>query len=152
MDIKFKNTKSIPSFSFEKETKQEDKQDTLCMEVAELVTELMNAATSFHKLHLKVTGLGSFAQHKALQDYDKFHEFSDNLCEEMQGASNKLLDLKELPIKVLQGKDDTIKYLDELKTMITEVQQKLPYSEIINLLDNVKSTINSMKYKILFLQ
>jgi len=28
-------------------------------------TEMMNAAISFHKLHLKVTGDGSFAAHKA---------------------------------------------------------------------------------------
>ncbi len=33
---------------------------------AMLVQELMNASTSFHKLHLKVTGVGSYAQHKAL--------------------------------------------------------------------------------------
>ena len=31
-----------------------------------LVQELMNAATSFHKLHLHVNGPGSYAQHKAL--------------------------------------------------------------------------------------
>ena len=39
--------------------------------VASCVTELMNAATSFHKLHLKVTGAGSYAAHKALNSlYD----------------------------------------------------------------------------------
>ena len=33
---------------------------------AACVSELMNASTSFHKLHLKVTGVGSFAAHSAL--------------------------------------------------------------------------------------
>ena len=37
-------------------------------ETAELVMEIMNAATSFHKLHLSVTGEGSYAQHMALND------------------------------------------------------------------------------------
>ena len=32
------------------------------------VSELMNAATSFHKLHLKVSGAGAYAAHKALND------------------------------------------------------------------------------------
>ena len=35
------------------------------------VSELMNADTAFHKLHIKVTGAGSYAAHKALNDlYD----------------------------------------------------------------------------------
>ena len=39
--------------------------------VAACVSELMNAATSFHKLHLKVSGAGAFAAHKALNElYD----------------------------------------------------------------------------------
>ncbi len=33
-----------------------------------MVVELMNARTSFHKLHLQVTGDGSYAQHKALNE------------------------------------------------------------------------------------
>ena len=36
---------------------------------AACVSELMNAGTSFHKLHLKVTGVGSFAAHKALNSH-----------------------------------------------------------------------------------
>ena len=36
--------------------------------VSACATELMNARTSIHKLHLKVTGEGSFAAHKALNE------------------------------------------------------------------------------------
>jgi len=36
---------------------------------AACATEMMNAATSFHRLHLKVTGDGSFAAHKALGEF-----------------------------------------------------------------------------------
>lgn len=50
--------------------------------VASCVTELMNAATSFHKLHLKVTGPGSYAAHKALNRlYDALPDHADTVAE-----------------------------------------------------------------------
>ena len=45
----------------------------LCSQTAALVQDMMNAVTSLHRLHLKVTGIGSFAAHKGL-DYDAFSE------------------------------------------------------------------------------
>ena len=57
---------------------------------AACVSELMNAATSFHKLHLKITGLGSYAGHKALNEiYDALPGHADDLAEGFQGASEK---------------------------------------------------------------
>jgi len=54
MDIKFKQVKESKS-----------------VDVSKVASELLNAAVSYHKLHLKVTGTGSFAQHKALNEiYD----------------------------------------------------------------------------------
>mgnify|MGYP003638144918 FL=1 len=56
-------------------------------QTAALVVELMNASTSFHKLHLSVTGDGSYAQHKALNDlYDGLPELADTIAEGMQGV------------------------------------------------------------------
>ena len=43
----------------EKTFKESPKENLLCKEVAEVVTCLMNASISLHKLHLKVTGMGS---------------------------------------------------------------------------------------------
>ncbi len=52
------------------------------------VTELMNAAQSFHKLHLKITGTGSYAAHKALNElYDALPGHADDLADGFQGAS-----------------------------------------------------------------
>jgi len=36
--------------------------------------------------------------------------------------------------------------------MVNNLQSKIPFSEIVNDLDTIKSTINSIKYKLLFLQ
>jgi len=63
---------------------------------AACVSELMNAATSIHKLHLKVKGTGSYAAHKALNElYDALPGHADDLAEGYQGAAEKLLDYKE---------------------------------------------------------
>lgn len=120
---------------------------------AACVSELMNAATSFHKLHLKVTGAGSYAAHKALNDlYDALPGHADDLAEGFQGASEKLLSYSEVAPRKLESVSDGVEYLKEMTEMVTKLQAKMPYSEIVNDLDTVKSTINSAKYKLLFLK
>lgn len=121
--------------------------------VSACVSELMNAATSFHKLHLKVKGAGSFAAHKALNEiYDALPGHADTIAEAYQGASEKLLDYKEVAPKVLTSVEDALSYLRDMHEMISGLQAKMPYSEIVNELDNIKSDINSVKYKLIFLK
>ena len=117
------------------------------------VSELMNAATTFHKLHLKVTGTGSYAAHKALNDlYDALPGHADDLAEGFQGAAEKLLKYNDEAPKTLNTVEDGLGYLRMLIDMVCGLQDKMPYSEIVNELDNVKSTLNSAKYKLLFLK
>ena len=120
---------------------------------AACVSELMNASTSFHKLHLKVTGVGSFAAHKALNDlYDALVDHADNLAEGYQGAVETLLKYNEIPNKTLNTVEDGLDYIRMLIDMVTGLQSKMPYSEIVNELDTVKSSLNSAKYKLKFLK
>ena len=120
---------------------------------AACVSELMNAATSIHKLHLKVKGTGSYAAHKALNElYDALPGHADDLAEGYQGAAEKLLDYKEVAPRVLNSVDDALEYIREMVSMVTGLQAKMPYSEIVNDLDTIKSTLNSTKYKLLFLK
>jgi DNA-binding ferritin-like protein len=122
-------------------------------QTSDLVSELMNAATSFHKLHLKVKDLGSFAAHSALQTlYDALPEHADTLAESFQGATEKLLQYREFPPKVLNTVNDGLVYATQLKEMVNNLQSKMPYSEIVNDLDLVKSSINAVKYKLIFLK
>jgi DNA-binding ferritin-like protein len=121
--------------------------------VSACVSELMNAATSIHKLHLKVTGTGSYAAHKALNElYDALPDHADTLAEAFQGASEKLLEYKDVAPRQLGSVTDAVSYLREMHEMVTGLQAKMPYSEIVNDLDTIKSTINSGKYKLLFLK
>ena len=120
---------------------------------AACVSELMNAATSIHKLHLKITGTGSYAAHKALNElYDALPGHADDLAEGYQGASEKLLTYTEAAPKTLNTIEDALSYMREMIAMVTNLQAKMPYSEIVNDLDMVKSTLNSTKYKLLFLK
>ena len=120
---------------------------------AACVSELMNAGTSLHKLHLKVTGMGSFAAHKALNEiYDAFPGHADDLAEGFQGAAEKLLEYEDVAPRVLNTVQEGLAYLRELTQMVNILQAIMPYSEIVNDLDNAKSSINSAKYKLLFLK
>ena len=113
----------------------------------------MNAATSFHKLHLKVTGTGSYAAHKALNDlYDALPGHADDLAEGFQGAAEKILIYKDVAPRVIDTVTEAISYIREIYSMVNGLQDKMPYSELVNDLDNVKSTLNSIKYKLLFLK
>jgi DNA-binding ferritin-like protein len=120
---------------------------------AACVSELMNAATAIHKLHLKVAGAGSHAAHLALKEiYDALPDHADTLAEGFQGASEKLLTYKEVAPKTLNTVAEAIDYLREMSEMVNGLQEKMPYSEIVNDLDMIKSTINSGKYKLIFLK
>lgn len=120
---------------------------------AACATELMSARTSFHKLHLKVTGPGSYAAHKALNDlYDALPDHADSLIEGYQGAAEKLLSYTEMQPRSLEDVADAVNYIRDLTGMVTKLQGQMPYSEIVNNLDTVKDTFNSAKYKLLFLK
>jgi hypothetical protein len=121
--------------------------------VSACVSELMNARTSFHKLHLKVTGTGSYAAHKALNKlYDTLPDHADTLVEGYQGAAEKLLTYTEVNPRTLDTVADGVSYLRDIYAMVNKLQGMLPYSEIVNNLDLVKDSINSTKYKLLFLK
>ena len=121
--------------------------------VSKCVNELMNARNSFHKMHLKISGIGSFAGHSALNElYDELPDFADALAEQYQGASEKLLTIPEDSQKILNSVEESLSYIRELYSMITQLQSILSYSEIVNELDSVKSHLNKIKYKLLFLK
>jgi hypothetical protein len=120
---------------------------------AACATEMMNAAVSFHRLHLKVTGDGSYAAHKALGDfYDGLHGHADTLIEGYQGVAEKILTYTDMPIRTLDTVSDGVAYLRDIYNSINKLQGMMPYSEIVNNLDLVKDSINSTKYKLLFLK
>ncbi len=123
----------------------------LCMQTAALAQDMLNAVTSLHRLHLKVTGLGSYAAHKAI-DYDAFSGHADDLVEQYQGAEEKIIELPNTAASELNSVEDGLEFLRKMKDKVSGLQNNMPHSEIVNLLDEIKSTINGIKYKLLFLK
>lgn len=120
------------------------------VDIAKLICHLLGAADSFHKLHLKVKGPGSFAAHMALGDlYDALRDHVDTVAEGYQGASGKLLDIPNETYEPIETVPAAIESIRELYEMISGVQEGLPYSEVVNDLDAVKSSLNKAKYKLL---
>ena len=125
----------------------------ICMQTAAYTQDLLNAVTSIHKIHLKITGLGSFAAHKALNEfYDEIGDLADSIVEQFQGAEEKLLEMPNTAPTELNSVEETIDYLRKLKDKTAALQSIMPHSEIVNQLDEVKSLIDSTKYKLLFLK
>lgn len=132
------------------ESSKDNKVDSM---TADFVEELMNASTSFHKLHLQVEGVGSFAAHKALNElYDALPGLADTVAEGYQGAAEKLLKYSDQGPIILKSVDDAVQYLRNICDMVNELQKVMPYSEIVNTLDTVKDAVNSAKYKLIFLK
>jgi hypothetical protein len=51
----------------------------------------------------------------------------------------------------LSSVDEAVQYLRDLSGKVDTLQKMMPFSEIVNQLDEVKSLIDSTKYKLLFL-
>ena len=121
---------------------------------ADLVVEMMHAGTKLHIAHLLVTGVGSYAAHKALNEiYDALPGHADTLAEGYQGAAEKLLNYNSsIELPQIKTTDEAVSYLRTLYNKISNLQKIMPYSEIVNDLDAIKSDINSVKYKLIFLQ
>ena len=117
-----------------------------------LIQELMNASTSFHKLHLQVTGPGSFAQHMALGNlYEALPGLADTIAEGYQGACEIILQFPPKSPIALSSVDEAVDYMRGISEAVKDLQSVMPHSEIVNQLDLVKDAINTAKYKLLFL-
>lgn len=120
---------------------------------SELAFELLNAVTKVHINHLSVNGVGSYASHKAMNEfYDTIGGLADDFIEQYQGATEKLMLFPtscEMP--QMKTKEECISYLKGLYDKVNNIQSQCKYSEIKNTLDEIKSLINSTKYKLLFL-
>jgi DNA-binding ferritin-like protein len=124
-----------------------------CTETANLLAHAQGMITGLHQLHLKVSGPGSFAAHKALNEfYDEMPDLVDAVAEQYQGAREKLLDIPAPAPYKCGSVPESLVHLKELYNEIQELQKIMPFSEIINQLDEMKSLIASTKYKLMFLQ
>jgi len=119
--------------------------------VADLVYEMLHSSTKTHIAHLMTT---SYAAHKTLGDfYDEILESADALAEQYQGHVEMILEYPEsMDIPMLKTPEDAVKYMRQLYDKVSQVQGMMTCSSIINTMDEIKSLINSTKYKLIFLK
>jgi hypothetical protein len=122
-------------------------------DMATLISEFLEAVTSVHKAHLKITGPGSYAAHTAMGAfYDEIGDLADGIAESYQGLTETLLDIPQIQPASCTSAGDCVNYLNALYEKVNNAQAACTYSEINNELDNVKTLINSTKYKLIFLK
>jgi hypothetical protein len=119
--------------------------------ITALTFELLNGVTKIHIAHLKTN---SYSAHIAMGDfYDGVGEFADSIAEQWQGITEKLLEYPtSAQLPTCSTPEECVKYLRTLYDMCDKVQDTCEHSEIVNTIDEVKSLINSTKYKLIFLK
>jgi len=116
-----------------------------------VVFELLNGVTKVHLNHLLTT---SYAAHKAMNEfYDSVGDLADDIAEQYQGVTEQLLSFPtSMNFPTMRTPQDCIAYLRQLYSQVDSCHGQCQYSEIQNILDEVKSLINSTKYKLIFLK
>ena len=123
-----------------------------CTETAAMIAHAQALTISFHQLHLRITGPGSFSAHKALGEfYEGMPGLVDAVTEQYQGAREKLLDIPTVSPYKCGSVQEALAHVKELYNEISDLQKIMPFSEIVNQLDEMKSLIASVKYKLMFL-
>lgn len=122
--------------------------------VSKLAFDLLNSATIIHIYHLSITGNGSYATRKALQHYyENIIDPLNELVEQYQCVSGKLITYPATAeIVKITSINDAIQYFTKLYTQIDMIYPNCSHTEILAILDDIKSLINKTKYKLTFLK
>jgi len=122
------------------------------MSMDEFISYLMVCRNVLHAMHLKVTGIGSDATHRALQEaYDGVLEASDTIAEIYQGYYGTLLNLK------FETGNEYLSYkpVDYVKEILQHVEKcKMKYSNnsmLLNEIDILVALLAKIHYKLKFL-
>ena len=117
-----------------------------------LIGTLMQSRNQAHIYHLQVEGVGSYAAHKALQEYyESIIDLIDGLVESYQGRYGIL---KGYRMEGTIKEDNNARmYFDGLCKFVEMIRTKVPQDSYLqNQIDEVVDLIESTKYKLKFLQ
>ena len=122
------------------------------MSMDEFISYLMMCRNVLHAMHLKITGVGSYASHKALGSlYEALPDLTDSIAEAYQGYYGKLLTLKfETGNEYLSMKP--VDYVAEILKHVESCKRKYQdNSMILNEIDVLVKELASTHYKLKFL-
>lgn len=119
--------------------------------MVELISMLLHSRTQAQVFHWVVSGEGSFAAHKALQEYyDGIVDIIDTIVEGYQG---KYGIQKFKPVNGIDNSGDVeniISYFEKLNKFVESRRKSddLKHSFIQNEIDNIELLINTTLYKL----
>ena len=117
----------------------------------EFIGTLLHSAVLTHIMHLRTTGDGSYAQHKALQAYyEAIPELADTVAESIQGCYQELI--TDYPTAYASTDANPLAYMLSLRDYVKAAREALPQdSQIQNEVDNIATLIDSTLYQLRFL-
>jgi hypothetical protein len=111
----------------------------------EFFGKLFAARDFLHLAHLKISGDGSFAGHKALNEaYDELLDLVDGIVETYQGTHGVV----DINIPATTSDNDAAGYLEELLEYIEAAREGFEESWMQNEIDEVQKLISTTLYKI----
>lgn len=117
----------------------------------ELASVFFHSRTQAHVFHTRVKGTGSYAAHKALQEYyEGIIPLLDGLIESYQGIYG-VIEYKDVKgIDNNADKDNIINYFDKLCKFLEKARkaENLQHSWIQNDIDTIATLLYSTKYKL----
>lgn len=119
---------------------------------AEFIMRCFHARTAAHVLHLKSQGPGSYAEHKALNEfYDGIVDLADGIAEMLQGEYQEILPLSG--VSGYQTPTNSMALVTGLSKWIKDNRMEVcSSSECQNLIDGVLELCHSTAYKLKFLK
>jgi hypothetical protein len=124
------------------------------IDLSKLISYLFHSRTQAHIYHLQFEGEGSFAAHKALNDYyDSINDLIDNLVESYQGKYGILKGYTNFTLMEFQNCENVCGYFKALLSTIENSRKSLPQDSYIqNQIDEIVALITSTLYKLTYLR
>ena len=117
----------------------------------ELASILLHSQTQAHIFHLRVKGKGSYAAHKALQNYyEGIDGLVDGVVEAYQGKNGLVFFDSVEDIDNNATIENVIKYFDKLLAIVDKLRKgkDLEDSFFQNEIDNIVVMLYAYKYKL----
>jgi hypothetical protein len=117
--------------------------------IAKFISTLMSSRTQAHIYHLQTT---SYAAHKALQEYyEEIVDLIDEYVEAYQGKHGIISGYTGAP--TYREDDNLVTYFEGLRVYVEKAREGLPQDdELLNVLDDIATLINTTIYKLKILK
>lgn len=118
-----------------------------------MISKLLTSRNQVQIFHWQVIKTGSYAAHKAYEDYySGIVGIMDDLVESYQGKYGIINNYKCDGVTQFESVEKTISYFQDLVSLVEKLRKDVKDSYLDNQIDNVVQLIQSTIYKLKFLK